>query len=440
MRTRAASFVPALYTVLVVAPAVLALLVDPFDTRRAALVEVSAALGLFAVPIILLQFVLVSRIRWVSRRVGTDALVQLHQYAGLLAVILVALHVLLLNLRWLPWRAWSPFHGPLASQTGAIALWAIVLIAITSIARASFRLSYESWRSIHVVLAFAAAIALTYHVLAVNGYTRAVSMRVLVGALLALFAGATIEYRILRPLALRRRPWTVVMNRDEGASIRTLRVRPVGHDGFAFAPGQFAWLITGTSPFSSQQHPLSVSSSAVRDADGSIEFSIKALGDWSSQTVPALTAGTTVWVDGPFGSFVPTDTSLRPLVLIAGGIGIAPMRSILLTLGDRRDERHVVLIYAAHDESRVAFRAELDALKRSLHLKLVFVYEVPSSDWRGPRGYVTTELLRETLGTEARHAECLVCGPVAMMDAVERSLVGAGVPAGAIHSERFQVV
>jgi predicted ferric reductase len=74
-----------------------------------------------------------------------------------------------------------------------------------------------------------------------------------------------------------------------------LRIRPIGHDGFTFEPGQFAWLVTGTTPWSSQQHPLSICSSAEPAADRGLELSIKALGDWSSAVVPRLTPGMSVW-------------------------------------------------------------------------------------------------------------------------------------------------
>lgn len=429
---------PAVYTCAVLTPAVLALAFDPFTADRQRLVELSGALGLFAVPVVLLQFALISRIRSVSRWLGTDALIQFHQYAGLLSLLLIVLHVVLLNVAWLPLRTWSPFSGPRATQFGAVAFWALVALIVTTVWRRGLRVSYESWRSLHLGLALVATAALAAHLLAVHGYARAGAMRLFLALLFGGAVIATIEYRLVRPWRLGYRPWQIVGNTDEGASIRTLRLRPERHTRFRFAPGQFAWLITGRSAFSSQQHPLSISSSA--EAGGHLEFSIKALGDWSGTTVPALTPGTRVWVDGPYGSFTPAAGSLQPLVLIAGGIGIAPMRCILHTLADRREERHVILIYAAHDESRVAFREELDALRSRLHLKVVFVYEQPAGEWSGERGFITTDLLGRTLGHEAATAECFVCGPIPMMDAVDASLRAVGVHAAAIHTERFQVI
>jgi predicted ferric reductase len=265
-------------------------------------------------------------------------------------------------------------------------------------------------------------------------------MRVVLTGYLFTFGGMLVIYRFVRPLRLRARPWTVVENMDQGASTRTIRVRPEGHDGFAFDPGQFAWLITGTSPFSLQQHPLSMASSAERPVDGSIEFAVKALGDWSRIVVPGLAPGTRVWVEGAFGAFTPEGKPAQGFVLIAGGIGIAPMRSILLTMDGRGDRRHVVLLYAARDETRAPFRHEFEGLRERLNLEIVYVFKTPPPDWTGERGYLSEAVLQRYLPPHFRRYHYFVCGPPPMMDAVEALLVQIGVAPGAIDSERFYVV
>jgi mono/diheme cytochrome c family protein len=127
-------------------------------------------------------------------------------------------------------------------------------------------------------------------------------------------------------------------------------------------------------------------------------------------------------------------------VLIAGGIGISPMRSILLTLRDREDARPVVLFYAAHDWSRVSFRDEIDALTRTLNLTVVYVFEQPGDDWTGERGFVTADVVRRHLPRQYRRFVCFVCGPVPRMDALEKTLVEIGVPNRAVETERFDMV
>jgi len=127
-------------------------------------------------------------------------------------------------------------------------------------------------------------------------------------------------------------------------------------------------------------------------------------------------------------------------MLIAGGIGIAPMRSILATMRDRGDRRHVVLIYAVRDPSRAPFSEEFEQLRAELNLDIVYVYEVPPPDWTGERGYITGPVLKRHLPPQYRRYHYFVCGPPPMMDAVETMLLASGVPRVAIDSERFNVV
>lgn len=428
------------YVALVVAPLAVAAGVDPYPLPRSALSEISAALGLLAFPVILAQFALVSHLRAASRPFGTDALVQFHRYMGFVALAIVLAHPLLLNVAALPWSAWSPVSASPIARSGAVALWAIVALVLTTVKRGRLGLSYEAWRWLHVALSVVAVIAAGLHVRSVNGYAAAASLQGLLGIYVLTSVAVLATYRLVRPWRLRARPWTVVENADEGASTRRLRVRPEGHGGFAFEPGQFAWLITGRSPFSQQQHPLSIASSAERSPDGALEFAVKGLGDWSRTAVPALAPGTRVWVEGAFGAFTPERKPGQGFVLVAGGIGIAPMRSMLLTMRDRGDRRHVILLYAARDETRAPFRQEIDGLRAALTLDLVYVFEAPPADWTGERGYITGAVLQRHLPPHFRRYHYFVCGPPSMMDAVEALLVDAGVAPAAIDSERFNVV
>jgi predicted ferric reductase len=429
-----------LYVLLIVLPATVAIAVDPFATARPALVEVSVALGFLAFPLVMIQFALVSHLRASSRPFGTDAVVLFHQYVGFLGLLLVLAHPLLLNVQGLSWAAWSPVSGTFASRSGAIGTFAIVLLVVTTVSRRRLALSYEWWQRLHLWLAVVAAAAILAHVLRVRGYAPSAGLRYLLFCYVVVFGLTVAYYRVGRPLRMRRQPWTITENRHESGSTRTLRVRPVGHDGFDFEPGQFAWLVTGRTPWSSQQHPLSMSSSAERAHDRALEFSVKALGTWSATVVPALTPGTRVWIDGPFGAFTIDRKIGQGFVLIAGGIGIAPFRSMLQTMRDRGDRRHVVLFYAAHDETRTVFQSELEKLREAMALDVVYVFEAPSPGWTGERGRITTDILQRHLPARFRRYAYFVCGPPPMMDAVETMLVSLGVPSGSIETERFNVV
>jgi predicted ferric reductase len=332
-------FWPGLYVLLALLPLGAALAGDPFDTPRSWVIEFSIALGFIALALLTQQFALVSRLNAASRPFGGDALMQLHRRIAIVAFMFIVVHAVLVSASSGSWSAWSPFHGSTASRTGALALWTTLTVVATSLFRRRIRLSYEAWQLIHLSGACLIVGSALFHVFGVAGYSRSPLMRWTIGGYTALFATLLLRYRLVRPLVLSRRPWEIVANRDLGASTRLLRVRPLGHEGLRFDPGQFAWLITGSTPLWSQQHPVSIASSAESASRDGVEFAIKALGDWSSTAIPALAPGRRVWIDGPFGAFTPAGKTAHGLVLIAGGIGIAPMRSMLMSMRDRADAR-----------------------------------------------------------------------------------------------------
>jgi predicted ferric reductase len=403
------------------------------------LAGLAIATGIIAYSIMVSEFALVSRVKSVSRAFGTDALMYFHRLMGCIALAFLTAHTLLLVSTDVPASALNPMSGTSPTRLGAVALWLAILLVMTSLWRRRLRWRYEWWQATHSVLALVLVVACLGHVwLSVAsraGYFLAGLLSIYAAILFALL----LYYRLLRPLILQRRPWELVENRDAGGSTRTLVLRPAGHAGLNFLPGQFAWLSTGRSAFGFGQHPISFSGSA-RAASRMIEFSIKALGDWSAREAPQLSPGARVFVDGPYGSFSPDQVPAQYFVLIAGGIGVAPMRSMLLTLRDRGDPRAVLLIHAAHDPSRAVFREEIGSLSSVMNLKVVPVYEVPPVDWPGERGYVTGELLRRHLPADLALAHFFLCGPPPMLDAVEQALQELRVPPGNVHAERFDFV
>jgi ferredoxin-NADP reductase len=127
-------------------------------------------------------------------------------------------------------------------------------------------------------------------------------------------------------------------------------------------------------------------------------------------------------------------------VLIAGGVGITPMMSIIRTLADRGDKRPVILLYGNKDWDTVTFREELDALKQRLNLTLVHVLEKPPAGWTGEKGFINAAVLARYLPPPFADHEYYICGPDVMMDAIETALSQLGVPLSKYHSERYSFV
>ena len=187
-----------------------------------------------------------------------------------------------------------------------------------------------------------------------------------------------------------------------------------------------------------QEHPFSISSSAA-DGNGSLAVTIKELGDFTG-AIRHVPRGETAYIDGPYGAFTIDRHEAESYVFVAGGIGIAPIMSMLRTLAARRDRRPLCLIYAYRRWDRLTFREELAVLAEHLDLRIVHVLEEPPAEWQGERGRITKELLERHLPPDREIPAYFVCGPEGMIRWVERLLNDLDVPPARVHSELFDLV
>ena len=426
----------ALYPLAVLAPIVL-MLVPPVPTGRSFRVEASVALGFVGLTQIGIQFVLIGRFRPLTYPYGLDVVLRYHRRIALVAVAFVLLHPVLILIEH-PARVvlLDSFGGTYASKLGIGSTLALLALAAASIWREKLKIRYETWRVTHTALGVSALVLAQLHVSLAGLYVNTPWKQALwIGSSVAL-VGLVVHLRLVVPWRQRRRPWRVAGVRDEGGGTVNLDIEADGHDGLAFEPGQFAYLKLGDSPWRLEEHPYSIASSAERT--DRLSFGIKALGDFSS-TVRDVGVGTTVHVDGPHGAFSIDRAQAPGYVLVAGGVGITPMMSFLHTLADRGDPRPILLIYGTNTEPELAYRDEIEALKERLDLETRFVLEEPPHDWPAEEGRITGELLERHLPKERFARSFFVCGPPAMMAAVERALLAHGVPRTHVSLEKFEL-
>ena len=171
-----------------------------------------------------------------------------------------------------------------------------------------------------------------------------------------------------------------------------------------------------------------------------MEFTIKELGDFTC-TIKETQVGQIAYLDGPYGVFsVDRHRDAPGFVFIGGGVGVAPIMSMLRTLADRHEHRPLWFIYGNNRWEDVIFREELETLKDRLELRLVHVLTEPPTDWKGESGFVTKELLQKVLPSDAQKYEYFLCGPKPMSDAVQQGLHALRVPLKQVHSELFDLV
>lgn len=397
------------------------------------------ALGFGGLALMSVQFLLTARLRRPTAPFGIDLIYYVHRYLGLVALGAIVAHPAVLvfdNPAVADFL--NPFTAPWHMAAGTLAVVAVLVLVVASVGRKAWRIPYEAWRVTHLLLAVGAVGLALVHVSGVQYYVSIPLTRVLWIAIVASLVWALFYVRLFRPWRLSRRPYRVVEVVPERGDAWTLAVEPAGHEGLSFEPGQFAWLTLGGSPFLMKEHPFSFSSGPSQ-ARGRLEFTIKALGDFT-RTIGQVTPGTVAFVDGPYGAMTPDRHDAPGYVFIAGGIGIAPIMSMLRALADRGDRRPLLLFHAYRRWDRMTFREAIEGLGRRLDLHVVHVLEEPPDGWAGERGWMNEALLDRHLPATRDRLVYFVCGPDAMTQAVEQWLAGLGVPASHVHSELFDLV
>jgi 3-phenylpropionate/trans-cinnamate dioxygenase ferredoxin reductase subunit len=249
---------------------------------------------------------------------------------------------------------------------------------------------------------------------------------------------ALIYIRVIKPLLLRKRYYLVKDIVPERGKCWSITFVPFGHDGMRFNPGQFAWLTLGNSPFALEEHPFSFSSSARRS--GELSMTIKELGDFTGR-IGKTKRGMRAYLDGPHGAFTyKRKPKSEHMIFIAGGIGIAPIISMLRTLSDEEFDGNVLLFYCNKDWPEVTFRESLQELTSSLHLRIIHILESPKDSWAGERGYLNRKILRKYLPENLKRSDFYICGPLPLMELAEKILIEMGVGSQQIEMEKFNLV
>jgi predicted ferric reductase len=405
--------------------------------------ELASGAGMLAFAIILVEFVLSGRFRSVSGKIGMDVTMRMHQLLARTALALVIVHPFLYRAAFNPPRPWDVTRAltvtaDLSALASGILAWGLLpAFVVLSIGRDKIPYRYEVWRALHGAGAAVLAALILHHVLSAGRYSADPLLAGLWVALSALAAFSLVFVYVIKPLRQMRRPWRVDTVRAVGPRIWELTVRPVGHDGLAFTAGQFVWLNVGTSPFSLAEHPFSIGSAP--SAGKSLSFVIKEFGDFTAG-LGQIEAGTRAYVDGPHGNLTVPAERGRGIALIAGGVGIAPLLSILRELDLAGDPRPTVMVFGNATEDQIVYRDELERMAARHGTELVLALSEPPEGWRGHRGRADAALMKKLFAGHRDRAQWLyvLCGPPAMMEAAEAALMELGVPPRRILSERFK--
>ncbi|MFE5085830.1 ferredoxin reductase family protein [Streptomyces mirabilis] len=379
---------------------------------------------------------LMARVPLLERRIGSDRVARWHAMAGRYTVSLLVAHVTLILFGYAAQDGAGIVHETLSvvfdypdmlkATTGTLILFAV---GITSARAARRRISHEFWYYLHL-LTYVAVFLTFFHQLALgsdfvgNSAAQAAWYVLYLGT-----AALVVWFRLLVPVRLNlRHQLRVESVHREAPGVFSVVVHGERLDELGAEAGQFfrwRFLADGMRWTST---PYSLSAPPHPDR---MRITVKALGDHSA-AVGLLRPGTRVWAEGPYGALTAERHSGRKALLIAGGVGITPLRALFETLPGGPGD--VTLLYRASTAEDLALGSELEAIARWRGARVL--YAVNGADGTRPR--FTAESLRASVPDLAGH-DVYLCGPPAMARDLYGALRAAGVPDRRIHHESFEL-
>ena len=403
-----------------------------------ALIVVSRLCGLLAVLAILLQFTLIGRIRPVERLWGLDKMSRLHHWVGISALGLMLTHFALMLIghnMFSKLGLWNQFTFFINNYEdvlkAAIALGLFILVVVASLTIVRRRLNYEYWHIVHYMVYVAILFAFG-HQLEVG--VDFITQPLFVMYWWALYLTVGLVYgiwRFLIPLYnFAKHQFVVEKVVVETPTSNSVYISGRNMQTFRISAGQFMLVRFLRKGMWWQAHPFSLS----KYPDGkNLRVSIKSVGDFTEK-ISESRPGTRVLIEGPNGIFGSSVAVEDKVLLIAGGSGITPLRS----LAERyvRAKTDVVMLYSNRNSSDVMLKRELDILAEH-GLKLIYVMS-DDKDWPGEKGMLDASSIKR-LVPDYTERQVLLCGPPPMMKSLQAGLEKEGVTKEHIHFEKFSL-
>ncbi|MEU1296831.1 ferric reductase-like transmembrane domain-containing protein [Streptomyces sp. NPDC005840] len=374
---------------------------------------------------------LMARTPLLDHTVGTDRLARWHALGGRCTVSLALAHTLLII-----WGYALTSHTGVVSQTstlvlhypdllkGTIGFLLLVATGVLSARAARRRMSYETWHYLHFATYLAVFLAFGHQLS--NG-ADFVGNRPAQAAWYALYVGVAALlawYRFAVPVrrGLRHRMRVAAVH-QEAPGVVSVHLTGEHLDELGGEPGQFLrwrflarglWWTANPYSLSAPAHPRH------------LRITVKSAGTHSA-ALAHLAPGTRVWAEGPYGGFTADRRTAAKVLLLAGGVGITPLRALFETLPGQ-----VTLVHRARRDADLALRAEIDAIAARRGAVVHYVVDEPA----GHASPLTAAGLSDLVPDLASH-DVYLCGPPGMARAATAALREAGVPARRIHHASF---
>ncbi|MET0954349.1 MAG: ferric reductase-like transmembrane domain-containing protein, partial [Cryobacterium sp.] len=330
------------------------------------------------------------------------------------------------------WTMILTYPGMLLAAAGTAAL---IMVVVTSIRAARRRMRYESWHLLHLYAYLGAGLALPHQLWTGTDFIGSAVSTLYWWTLYTVSAGAVLVYRIGLPAWRSWRHRLVVDHvAAEGRGLTSVYLSGRRLDRLPVRAGQFFQWRFLDGPGWSRAHPYSLSATP---HGGMLRITVKDLVDDSAR-VASIRPGTKVLFEGPYGKLTGETYAGGPVVMLACGIGVTPLMSLLGDLAYRPGE--ATLIYRARDESEVAFQGELDWFAANRGVRVVYLLgsRADRPSWLPAQfaDHTDADALRR-FAPDIADAHVYICGPDAWAEAARAAARAGGAPADRLHTELF---
>ncbi len=392
-------------------------------------------LGLVAGCLLLLQIILSARLKCLDRILGLSHLFKLHRITGIIIACLAAIHPVLVFIPEdrifipLQWRYWPEF-------TGLFLLLSIVVMVITSHWRDRLGFSFHRWWPVHRWAAVLIVAVFWIHLLSVSETFEQNVPKLLAFCAMG-FCGFLFFWIRTRHLRIKRRSFEVSAIEPAGEDAVCLKIISKTKQMPAYLPGQFSFATFFAPHISREEHPFSIASTPTTPAV--LEFIVRTTGDWTGQ-LKNIQPGDRVALNGPFGLFSHLRLSAKKeIIMIAGGIGITPLLSMLRYMADRNDQRKITLIWSNRSREHIVLPHEIQRLAAQIKALRIVHVMTRDDEYSGEKGRLDRSKLKKLISDCGLSPAVFICGPDQMMKEVKQSLVYLGFPKRMIFMERFSL-
>jgi predicted ferric reductase len=399
------------------------------------LLTIGKFFGLHAALIMMLQLLLIARLPWLDRRIGMDRLTSWHRWTGFSLLCAVVLHSTFVVFGYARLdnapvlRTFLGLAGVVASLLGMCAGAIIVAVAVMSIRYARRRLQYETWHAIHVCVYLAVLLGLVHQFLEGTTFTSSPLAKAYWWTLWAFVGSSLIVARFVLPLWRNAyHQFRVAAVVPESDNVVSVYVTGRHLDRLPARAGQFfIWRFLGNGSWW-QANPFSLSAAP----DGrSLRLTAKAVGA-TSAGLRHVPVGSRVFAEGPYGAFTDLHRTKDATLLIAGGVGVTPIRALL-----EDSAGSVVVLYRVRTMEDAVLLTELQELARARGAELHVLAGRTGAGSPPNSPFEPRQLI--DLVPDIADRDVFVCGPPAMTSAVLGSLRALNVPRLQVHAERFSL-